>query len=47
MLKTDEQIKFQSMVQNTLFRQCLAAVPEVQKAEFEQTQLHHADHCED
>ena len=35
------------MVQNTLFRQCLAAVPEVQKAEFEQTQLHHADHCED
>lgn len=25
------------MVQNTLFRQCLAAVPEVQKAEFEQT----------
>ena len=35
MLKTDEQIKFQSMVQNALFRQCLAAVPEDQKAEFE------------
>ena len=36
MLKTDEQIKFQSMVQNALFRQCLASVPEDQKAEFEQ-----------
>ena len=73
------------MIHNALFRQCLAAVPEDQKAEFElsyaiaerisevlqaknltqkdfaqrlhkreseqmddrQTQLHHADHCED
>ena len=35
MLKTDEQIKFQSMVQNALFRQCLASVLEDQKAKFE------------